>query len=123
MNPKTEIGAPLSARETELLALLAKGFTNPEIAGLARLGLYTVGDHIKAIFVKLDVNSRAEAAVRACEMGLHGTPAAKCDALPETLVARILAECDHEPGTHIDAPTLMQFANRLAAEVRRWPAC
>lgn len=111
-------GDRLLPREAEILALLAKGFTNAEIGGVLNMATGTVENWLTNIYTKLNINSRIEAAVRACEMGLHGSPAAKCEELPEALVARLLTECDHEPGTHIDAATLMRFANRLAAEVR-----
>jgi DNA-binding CsgD family transcriptional regulator len=50
----------LSAREREIVALLARGHTNGEISRLLRLSGHTVGDHVKSIFVKLAVHSRAE---------------------------------------------------------------
>ena len=108
----------LTKREIEVLTLIAKGYTRPEVAAIVGVAESTVVTYTKFIYAKLDVDSRAEAAVRACEMGLHGTPAALSQDLPEAYVARLLAECDHEPGTHVDAATLMRFANRLAGEVR-----
>ena len=114
------VGALLTPREVEVLAYLAKGCTNEEIAIHAEgIKKSTVVDYLKKIFVKLDVNSRAEAAVRACEMGLHGTPAAACDPLPELLMERLLLEEGHEVGAPIDADLLRRYSNRLAAEIRR----
>jgi DNA-binding CsgD family transcriptional regulator len=40
--------------------LLAKGHTNAEISRLLRLSSHTVGDHVKNVFAKLAVHSRAE---------------------------------------------------------------
>jgi DNA-binding NarL/FixJ family response regulator len=60
----------LTAREREVLGLIAAGLANAAIA--ARLGLApnTVGNHISSIFAKLQVASRAEAIVRARAAGL-----------------------------------------------------
>jgi two-component system, NarL family, nitrate/nitrite response regulator NarL len=52
----------LSPRETEVLTHLSKGFTIKEIASLMGIKWFTVDDHIKSIYKKLDVSSRAEAA-------------------------------------------------------------
>ena len=60
----------LTPRETEVLTYLSKGFTIKEIAGLMAIKWFTVNDHIKAIYRKLDVSSRAEAAVQASKQGL-----------------------------------------------------
>lgn len=60
----------LTPRETEVLTYLSKGFTIKEIAGLMTIKWFTVNDHIKAIYRKLNVSSRAEAAVLATKHGL-----------------------------------------------------
>ncbi len=60
----------LTPRETEVLTYLSKGFTIKEIASLMGIKWFTVNDHIKAIYKKLDVSSRAEAAVLAAKQGL-----------------------------------------------------
>lgn len=60
----------LSPRESEVLTYLSKGFTIREISGLLGIRWFTVNDHIKAIYRKLDVSSRAEAAVLAAKRGL-----------------------------------------------------
>lgn len=54
----------LSAREEEVLILLAKGHTNKEIANQLTLGVETIGSHLKHIYGKLHVRSRAEAVAR-----------------------------------------------------------
>jgi two-component system, NarL family, nitrate/nitrite response regulator NarL len=53
-----------------VLTYLSKGFTIKEIAGLMGIKWFTVNDHIKAIYRKLNVSSRAEAAVLASKQGL-----------------------------------------------------
>jgi two-component system nitrate/nitrite response regulator NarL len=60
----------LTPRETEVLTYLSKGFTIKEIAGLMGIKWFTVNDHIKSIYRKLNVSSRAEAAVLASKQGL-----------------------------------------------------
>jgi DNA-binding NarL/FixJ family response regulator len=52
-----------------VLTYLSKGFTI-EIANLMGIKWFTVNDHIKSIYKKLNVSSRAEAAVLATKQGL-----------------------------------------------------
>lgn len=66
---KIECGR-LTPRENEVLTYLSKGFTIKEIAGLMGIKWFTVNDHIKSIYKKLNVSSRAEAAVLASKHGL-----------------------------------------------------
>jgi DNA-binding NarL/FixJ family response regulator len=51
----------LTAREAEVLELMADGATNPEIAERLFLGVSTVKSHVNAIFAKLGVSERREA--------------------------------------------------------------
>jgi DNA-binding NarL/FixJ family response regulator len=60
----------LTPREIEVLTYLSKGFTIKEIASLMGIKWFTVNDHIKSIYKKLNVSSRAEAAVLATKHGL-----------------------------------------------------
>jgi DNA-binding NarL/FixJ family response regulator len=64
----------LTAREAEVLALLAEGCTNGEIAERLYLSGRTVEHHVSAILTKLDVKTRREA-VRAA-LSVMGEPAA-----------------------------------------------
>jgi DNA-binding CsgD family transcriptional regulator len=50
----------LSSREYEVLQLLAKGYSNAEIAGTLFLSLSTVKTHASNLFVKMDVKSRTQ---------------------------------------------------------------
>lgn len=60
----------LSEREGELLALMAQGRSNQEIAEQLGLSLKTVRNHVSTIFSKLQVADRAQAVIRAREAGL-----------------------------------------------------
>jgi len=60
----------LTAREVEVLRLLAAGMTNPQIADDLYLSPRTVGQHLRSIFRKLDVNTRSAATRFAMERGL-----------------------------------------------------
>ena len=60
----------LTPRESEVLTYLSKGFTIKEISSLMGIKWFTVNDHIKSIYKKLNVSSRAEAAVLASKSGL-----------------------------------------------------
>lgn len=60
---------PLSDRESEVLSLLAQGFTNKDIAQALILSVRTVEAHLRGIFAKLEVSSRTEAALWAVQHG------------------------------------------------------
>ncbi len=64
----------LSARETEILELLATGMTNREIAQTLYISPNTVKVHVRNIFNKLEVASRTEATFFAIEHGLVDVP-------------------------------------------------
>lgn len=62
--------SPLTARETELLRLTAKGLTFENIGELLGISPHTVVAHVKKIYRKLAVHSRGEAVYEANQMGL-----------------------------------------------------
>ena len=60
----------LTAREREILDLIAQGLSNPQITARLFLSPKTVRNHISSIFAKLQVADRSQAIVRAREAGL-----------------------------------------------------
>ncbi|MBX0329469.1 LuxR C-terminal-related transcriptional regulator [Oscillochloris sp. ZM17-4] len=68
--PAEALFEPLTARELEVLALVAAGLSNQDIADRLIVGLSTVKKHINNIYGKLDVLSRTQALKRARELGL-----------------------------------------------------
>lgn len=65
-----KIKEPLTAREKEMLRLVAAGMSNKEIAERLCLSLRTVKAHLSNIFNKMNVASRSEALVEALKVGL-----------------------------------------------------
>jgi DNA-binding NarL/FixJ family response regulator len=61
---------PLSAREREVLRLMALGKTNRQLAADLRLSLSSVKTYVQRVIKKLGVSDRTQASVRALEMGL-----------------------------------------------------
>ncbi len=68
--PETLLTDKLTPREVDVLRLLARGYTNADIAINLHLSEGTVRNHISAIFAKLDVADRTQAAVIAIQHGL-----------------------------------------------------
>ncbi len=66
----------LTQREHDILALLAEGRSNREIAGALFLSEKTVKAHLAAIFRKLGVTNRTQAAMMAVQMGVGPIPGA-----------------------------------------------
>ena len=64
------ISEPLSAREQEILRLLANGFSNKEIARVLALAEGTVKNHVSTILAKLGVRDRTRAVLKAAEQKL-----------------------------------------------------
>jgi DNA-binding NarL/FixJ family response regulator len=71
--PSPAVAFPeLTAREREILDLIARGHNNAAIAARLFVSPKTVGNHISHIFTKLQVADRAQAIIRAREAGLGG---------------------------------------------------
>ena len=75
-NTSTSEATGLSQRERDVLVLVAKGLSRKEVAELLGLSGNTVARYIRDVYQKLNISSRAEAAVEACRMGLVSTDAA-----------------------------------------------
>lgn len=68
--PNYEVAVKLTKRETEVLRLIAKGLRVSEVGEVLALADSTVTTHIKAIYRKLEISNRAEAALHASRLGL-----------------------------------------------------
>ncbi|MCF3962369.1 response regulator transcription factor [Streptomyces fuscigenes] len=69
-----ELPDGLTAREAEVLALVAEGLSNKEIAGRLHIGPATVKTHINNLFAKTGVRDRAQAVRYAYQRGLIDPP-------------------------------------------------
>jgi DNA-binding NarL/FixJ family response regulator len=67
--PKLDLPEPLTKRETEVLRLLAGGFSNREIADVLLTSEGTIKNHVSSILSKLGVRDRVRAALRGLELG------------------------------------------------------
>lgn len=65
------LAGALSERERQIMAWVAQGKTNPEIGCILRISEFTVKNHLKSIFSKLDVTNRAQAVARMSRLALH----------------------------------------------------
>ncbi len=68
--PEEQLLEKLTKREQQVLQKVAKGYTTQEIAEMEGLSYHTVATHVKNIYRKLSVNSRAEAVFEALKMNL-----------------------------------------------------
>jgi len=64
----------LTAREHEVLEMLARGLTNKEIGNALRISGNTVRNHVNSIIEKLEVSDRTEAATTAIQRGIIEVP-------------------------------------------------
>ena len=64
---------PLSAREEEVLTYVAKGLNRKEIGQVLSVSAHTISAHVRSIYFKLNISSRAEATVEAIRRGLINT--------------------------------------------------
>jgi LuxR family maltose regulon positive regulatory protein len=66
----SSLSEPLSAREREVLRLIAAGLSNQDIADKLVISIRTVKKHIENIYAKIDAKSRTQAIAKARELGL-----------------------------------------------------
>jgi len=64
----------LSPRERQIVAAVARGLNNRDIAAAAGIAPQTVKNHLSSIFQKLEVRSRLQLAILALQHGLAGPP-------------------------------------------------
>lgn len=69
-NPQAQATLGISPREREVLALLAAGLSNKEIAERLHVSPHTVKTHVAKLYEKLDARRRTEAILKARELGL-----------------------------------------------------
>ena len=69
--PRDRERSPLSQREREIVALVAQGFKNKEMAEKMFISEQTVKNHLHNIFDKLGVSDRLELALYAIHNNLH----------------------------------------------------
>jgi LuxR family maltose regulon positive regulatory protein len=68
--PSGRVSDTLTGREREILAMIGQGFSNKRIARILEISPETVKSHVRRIFSKLAVSTRAEAVFRAGSLGL-----------------------------------------------------
>lgn len=106
----------LSARQREILELVAKGLTNEEIAGVLRIAATTVRTHLSQVLARLELTNRTEAA--ATYVAWTARPEKIAVVLERPAVAVLPIEAsDDEPVTRAAAWGL---THDLAALFARW---
>jgi DNA-binding NarL/FixJ family response regulator len=78
-HPPAHTADRLTPRETEVVRLVAQGYTNPQIARELGMSVGTVKVHVEHIIAKLGASDRTQAAVRAIERGLAPPPSSMRD--------------------------------------------
>jgi LuxR family maltose regulon positive regulatory protein len=70
--PSSDVSDTLTVRERDVLAKISRGLSNKHIARALEISPETVKSHVKNVFLKLAVNTRAEAVYRAGSLWLLG---------------------------------------------------
>ncbi len=73
MDKESRMKNCLTEREKNVLYYLASGLTNGEISGKLHISVHTVKAHLEAIYYKLAVSNRVQAAMKAVALGLIKT--------------------------------------------------
>jgi LuxR family transcriptional regulator, maltose regulon positive regulatory protein len=68
--PSSRVSDPLTARERDVLSMISQGLSNKHVARALEISPETVKSHVKHIFLKLEVSTRAEAVSRAGLLGV-----------------------------------------------------
>jgi DNA-binding CsgD family transcriptional regulator len=69
-------GPQLSPREQEIVRMVSNGYPNKTIAAVLEISTWTVSTHLRRVFAKLGVRTRAAMVARALEEGLSSEPGA-----------------------------------------------
>ncbi len=80
----------LTARELDVLGLLAKGMTNREIAGSLFVSESTIRAHLRTATQKLGVHNRVHAVARAMELGIVPPPSSQASSAPRSMNGHIV---------------------------------
>jgi DNA-binding CsgD family transcriptional regulator len=78
----------LSPREQEIARMVAAGYPNKTIASVLEISSWTVASHLRRVFMKLQVSSRAAMATRLSGHGLDELPASQNDHDARDITAR-----------------------------------
>jgi ATP/maltotriose-dependent transcriptional regulator MalT len=68
--PDNNISDPLTRRECDVLVMISQGLSNKRVARALEISPETVKSHLKHVFLKLDVGTRAQAVLRAAALEL-----------------------------------------------------
>jgi DNA-binding CsgD family transcriptional regulator len=74
-SPSSQIA--FSPRESEIAYMVAKGYPNKRIEGVLKISSWTVGTHLRRMFAKLGVSSRAAMVARMMDIGVPERPRRK----------------------------------------------
>ena len=109
------LAEPLSARELEVLDLIAAGLTNQQIAARLYVSLHTVKSHARNIYAKLGVSSRTQAVAKGRALGTpaRGSSPRRLSRTPRPGVDRP----DRSPGS---TPSALQDARESSPGIAPW---
>jgi DNA-binding CsgD family transcriptional regulator len=99
----------LSPREQEIARMVAQGYANKTIASVLEISTWTVASHLRRIFVKLQISSRA--AMATCLLGteFNGLPALLDNAIDEDITSE--PQSSRENGLRPASAGGLSFAN------------
>ena len=111
----------LSPREQEIVRMVAKGYPNKTIAAVLDISLWTVGTHLRRIFAKLNVGSRAAMVARVMEGAIvedrpaaEGPEQARVSPSPATRSVAAVRRAPVPPPTRLPGPGRERVTSRAA---------